>query len=106
MSWEHWNRYYYFICPICGKNVNMVEHVAEDDFCNTECSYTYEKCSCGFDFKKEMKLYFSNMSDEEYKHHKHNSLLREFHVGTSWEEYKQIYYCKYKNIEIKRKEGV
>ena len=69
MSWEHWDNYYYFECPICGKEVNIVEHVAEDDFCRRKYAYTYEKCSCGFDFKKEMESYFNNMTREEKEHH-------------------------------------
>lgn len=104
MSWENWEHYYYFICPNCGENVDIVEHISENDFFDREEFYTYEKCSCGFDFEKEMELYFDNMSEEENKYHKGNSSLRHFHRGTSWEEYKQIYFCEYKNINIKRKE--
>lgn len=32
MSWEHWHKYYYFIRPICGENVNILEDEKENNF--------------------------------------------------------------------------
>ena len=106
MSWDHWDHNYYFICTICGKKVDIIEHIAENDFFDTRYSYTYEKCSCGFDFEKEMNAYFNNMTFDEYEHHRNNSSLANYHRGTTWEEYKQATYCEYKNIKLKNEEGV
>ena len=102
MGWDHWDNYYYFECPNCGKKVNIIEHVREHDMWVTDRDYwyIYEKCSCGFDFEKEMNEYFNNMSKEEYEHHKYNSSMNNYHRGTTTEEYKQIIFCKYKNIKI------
>ena len=91
MSWEYWEEYYYFICPNCGESVSIVRLDGMDDWNRTSTDYNYEKCSCGFDFKKEMESYFINIAVEN----------KQYHYGSVSEKYKQAHFCKYKNIKIK-----